>query len=80
MHNICNLYPQSYILWHITEIEVCKPFLEHELYLSNEAVMGHLPSSLWSILLKTKPFFMHTIFYFSSLFTVLIFFIAVAFI
>lgn len=70
VHKICNLYPKSYRLWRITEIEVFKLFLQHELYLSNESVMGHLPSSLWNILLKTKPFFnAYSILFFFSLYS-----------
>lgn len=74
MYNICNLHPKSYILCHITEIEVFTPFLEHELYLSNEAVMDHLPSSLWNKLLKINPFFnTYDIFFFFFFYSALSF-------
>lgn len=76
VYNICNLNPKSYILCHITEIEVFKPFLEHELYLSNEAVMDHLPSSSWNVLLKINPFFnAYSIFFFFFFLQCFIFFI-----
>lgn len=51
--------------WHITETGVLKLFLQHEFYLGNEAATDHLPSSFCNMLLKIKPFLMHTVLQFS---------------